>query len=53
MIDFVELRRGMVDGQVRTNDVTDLRIVAAMLDIPRERFVPDSCGLWRILMTIW
>ncbi len=41
MIDFVELRRGMVDGQVRANDVTDLRIVAAMLDIPRERFVPE------------
>ncbi len=41
MIDFAELRRGMVDGQVRVNDVTDLRIVGAMLDIPRERFVPD------------
>ncbi|WP_341990141.1 protein-L-isoaspartate O-methyltransferase [Azorhizobium sp. AG788] len=41
MIDFVELRRGMVDSQVRANDVTDLRIVAAMLDIPRERFVPE------------
>lgn len=40
MIDFVELRRGMVDGQVRPNDVTDHRIVGAMLDIPREKFVP-------------
>ncbi|MEP9353351.1 protein-L-isoaspartate O-methyltransferase [Xanthobacter sp. KR7-65] len=40
MIDFVELRRGMVDGQVRTNNVTDPRIVGAMLEIPRERFVP-------------
>ncbi|MGU3494901.1 protein-L-isoaspartate O-methyltransferase family protein [Xanthobacteraceae bacterium A53D] len=40
MIDFVELRRGMVDSQVRANDVTDLRIVAAMQEIPRERFVP-------------
>ena len=40
MIDFAELRRGMVDGQVRTNDVTDLRIVEAMMTIPRERFVP-------------
>lgn len=40
MIDFAELRRGMVDGQVRTNDVTDLRIVDAMMSIPRERFVP-------------
>ncbi|MFG1417143.1 protein-L-isoaspartate O-methyltransferase [Xanthobacter sp. V0B-10] len=42
MIDFVELRRGMVDGQVRTNDVTDHRIVGAMLDIPREKFVPPA-----------
>ena len=42
MIDFAELRRGMVDGQVRTNDVTDLRIVDAMMDIPRERFVPSQ-----------
>ncbi|MEP9377627.1 protein-L-isoaspartate O-methyltransferase [Aquabacter sp. CN5-332] len=41
MIDFAELRRGMVDGQVRTNDVTDPRIVDAMLEIPRERFVPE------------
>ncbi len=40
MIDFAELRRGMVDGQVRANNVTDHRIVAAMLEIPRERFVP-------------
>ena len=42
MTDFVELRRGMVDSQVRANDVTDLRIVGAMLEIPRERFVPDA-----------
>lgn len=41
MIDFTQLRRGMVDGQVRTNNVTDLRIVGAMLEIPRERFVPN------------
>lgn len=40
MIDFAELRRAMVDAQVRANDVTDLRIVAAMLETPRERFVP-------------
>ncbi len=42
MTDFVELRRGMVDSQVRANDVTDLRIVGAMLEIPRERFVPEA-----------
>jgi protein-L-isoaspartate(D-aspartate) O-methyltransferase len=41
MLDFVEARRMMVDGQVRTSDVTDHRIIAAMLELPRERFVPE------------
>lgn len=40
MIDFARARRMMVDGQVRPNDVTDLRIIAAMLELPRERFLP-------------
>ena len=40
MIDFAEARRMMVDGQIRTYDVTDLRILTAMLEVPRERFVP-------------
>jgi protein-L-isoaspartate(D-aspartate) O-methyltransferase len=40
MIDFVAARRMMVDSQVRTSDVTDLRLIAAMLALPRERFVP-------------
>jgi protein-L-isoaspartate(D-aspartate) O-methyltransferase len=40
MVDFAAARRMMVDCQVRTSDVTDLRIIAAMLNIPRERFVP-------------
>ena len=38
MFDFAAARRMMVDGQVRTSDVTDQRIIAAMLDLPRERF---------------
>jgi protein-L-isoaspartate(D-aspartate) O-methyltransferase len=42
MIDFAVARRMMVDGQVRTADVTDLRLLAAMGDVPRERFVPAS-----------
>jgi protein-L-isoaspartate(D-aspartate) O-methyltransferase len=42
MMDFTAARRMMVDGQVRTSDVTDLRVIAAMLDVPRERFVPES-----------
>jgi protein-L-isoaspartate(D-aspartate) O-methyltransferase len=40
MTDFAAARRMMVDGQVRTADVTDPRLLAAMLDLPRERFFP-------------
>ena len=32
----------MVDGQVRTNDVTDHRIIDAMMTVPREAFVPEE-----------
>lgn len=42
MTDFAAARRNMVDGQVRTADVTDLRLQAAMLAVPRERFVPEN-----------
>ena len=42
MTDFAAQRRMMVDGQVRTADVTDLRLLAAMLELPRERFFPDE-----------
>ncbi len=42
MVDFRMARRAMVDGQVRTSDVTNLGIIAAMLDIPREAFVPEA-----------
>ncbi len=41
MVDFQAVRRAMVDGQVRTNDVTDLDLIDAMLDIPRQAFVPE------------
>lgn len=40
--DFSELRVKMVDGQLRTTDVTSLPLLAAMLSVPREAFVPDS-----------
>lgn len=40
MLDFTAARRMMVDGQIRPSDVTDLRVIAAFLDVPRERFVP-------------
>jgi protein-L-isoaspartate(D-aspartate) O-methyltransferase len=42
MSDFSIARQKMVDGQVRPSDVTDFRIIDAMLAIPREAFVPDS-----------
>ena len=42
MTDFAAARRNMVDGQVRTTDVTDLRITAAMLEVPREAFLPPA-----------
>lgn len=42
MTDFAAARRNMVDGQVRTADVTDLRILAALQEVPRERFVPAA-----------
>jgi protein-L-isoaspartate(D-aspartate) O-methyltransferase len=46
MTDFAAARRNMVDGQVRTAGVTDLRIISAMLEVPRERFVgPSMTGL--------
>jgi protein-L-isoaspartate(D-aspartate) O-methyltransferase len=40
MLDFAKARRMMVDSQVRTFDVTDLAVLAAFDEVPRERFVP-------------
>lgn len=40
MVDYAQARRTMVDCQVRPADVTDLRVIAAMLEVPRERFAP-------------
>ena len=42
MSGFSTARQKMVDGQVRTNDVTDRRILDAMLRVPREALVPAS-----------
>ncbi len=42
MSDFSTARQKMVDGQVRPSDVTDSRIIDAMLAIPREAFVPEA-----------
>src|ERR1700742_942482 len=42
MSDFTTARQKMVDGQVRTADVTDHRILDTMLALPREEFVPPG-----------
>jgi len=42
MSGFSAARKHMVDGQVRTNDVTDHRVIEAMLTVPREAFVPED-----------
>jgi protein-L-isoaspartate(D-aspartate) O-methyltransferase len=41
MSGFSTARHKMVDGQVRPADVTDIRILDAMLAVPREAFVPQ------------
>lgn len=39
-VSFAEMRAAMVDCQLRTNDVIDPAVVAAMGRVPREHFVP-------------
>jgi len=41
-MDSAVQRKNMVDSQVRPSDVTDRRIARAMLDVPREAFVPSG-----------
>lgn len=38
-MDFAAARKVMVDSQVRVNDVTDRDLQAALLAVPRERFL--------------
>ena len=40
--DYAAMRQAMVASQLRTTAVTDPRVVAAMADVPRERFVPQA-----------
>jgi len=42
MTDFSKQRLNMVESQVRPSDVTDQRIIRAMLEVPRELFVPTE-----------
>lgn len=41
-MDFAQTRRTMVDTQLRTWDVTDQVLLDAVLDVPRELFVPTD-----------
>jgi protein-L-isoaspartate(D-aspartate) O-methyltransferase len=39
---YEAMRRAMVASQLRTTGVNDPRVIAAMGDVPRERFVPEE-----------
>lgn len=41
MTDTAALREAMVDSQVRPSDIVDYPVIAAMLEVPREAFVPE------------
>ena len=41
MVDFAAARSNMVESQLRTNKVTDLRLLDAFESVPRELFVPE------------
>lgn len=41
-MEFATARRNMVECQLRTNEVTDPRVIAAMETLPRESFVPKA-----------
>jgi protein-L-isoaspartate(D-aspartate) O-methyltransferase len=45
MADFERQRLSMVESQLRPNEVTDRKIIAAMASLPRERFVPQRLSL--------
>ena len=45
MTDATEQRIAMVESQVRPSDVTDRRILRAMLEVPREEFAPPPTRL--------
>jgi protein-L-isoaspartate(D-aspartate) O-methyltransferase len=43
-MDLSAARAAMVDSQVRTNDVTDRRLIRALGEVAREAFVPAGKG---------
>jgi protein-L-isoaspartate(D-aspartate) O-methyltransferase len=42
MSDFALARRNMIDGQLRPNRVTNTALLAAIGELPRERFLPEA-----------
>lgn len=42
MSEYAAARFNMVESQIRPNQVTDARLLRALAEIPRERFVPSS-----------
>jgi protein-L-isoaspartate(D-aspartate) O-methyltransferase len=42
MTDFALARRNMIDGQLRPNKVTNTALLAAVGELPRERFLPEA-----------
>lgn len=42
MADFALARRNMIDGQLRPNRVTNAQLLAAVSELPRERFLPEG-----------
>lgn len=41
-VDFTKARDNMIDSQLRTNKVTDERLLEAFATVPRELFVPEE-----------
>lgn len=41
MLEYATARRNMVESQIRTNKVTDARLIEAFAWVPRELFVPE------------
>ena len=41
-MDQAAAREQMVDTQIRPNDVTDYKVLARFLEVPREDFVPSA-----------
>ena len=42
MTDFALARRNMIEGQLRPNRVTNAVLLAAIAELPRERFLPEG-----------